>query len=219
MATLRLAGEACEPAEFWELLCTGKLRITELGANERDAIALFEERSPEEAARHAISGRRLEILERVLEGQSLNFIALDLGMANSTVSVKFRRIATTLGLGQRIHALPVLVAQLWFAKKPYARVKAQSCHLQLGCRQLRVLALPRADLKPLQRLPDAEAEVCRLFLEGCSHAEIAEFRKTRLRTTANQISSIFRKFRVSGRLELLTQFAREAAAPDLEMSA
>jgi DNA-binding NarL/FixJ family response regulator len=219
LATVRLAGEACDPAELWELLCAGRLHVCELAADERHAIALLEERSANDATGHAIAGRRREILERVLEGQSLSFVALDLGMANSTVSAEFKRSATTLGLGRRIAELPVLIAQLWFAKKPHARVKAHSCHLHLGCQQLRVLALPRADLKPLLRLSRAEAEVCRLLLEGRSHAEISAARETRPRTTANQISSIFRKFGVSGRLELLTQLAREAVAPNLEMSA
>lgn len=51
-------------------------------------------------------------------------------------------------------------------------------------------------------LTPAEREVTVLLLDGRDNASIAEERGTSLRTTANQIASVFRKLGVSSRAEL-----------------
>ena len=51
-------------------------------------------------------------------------------------------------------------------------------------------------------LTAAEEEVVALVLEGLSNAGIARRRRTRQRTVANQLASIFRKLGVSSRSEL-----------------
>jgi DNA-binding NarL/FixJ family response regulator len=53
-------------------------------------------------------------------------------------------------------------------------------------------------------LSPAESEVAALAVSGQSNAEIATFRGTSLRTTANQIASLFSKLGVHSRLELVT---------------
>jgi DNA-binding NarL/FixJ family response regulator len=55
-------------------------------------------------------------------------------------------------------------------------------------------------------LPDdlttAEKEVAALVLEGLSNQDIAEVRGTSVRTIANQVAAIFRKLKVTARVEL-----------------
>lgn len=52
------------------------------------------------------------------------------------------------------------------------------------------------------RLTPAERAVMALLLAGKSNAEIAKARKTAVRTVANQVASLFRKFGVGSRAEL-----------------
>ncbi len=62
-------------------------------------------------------------------------------------------------------------------------------------------------------LTDAERDVLSGILNGESNAEIARRRRSRPRTVANQVASIFRKLGVSSRLELI---ARAGAGEDPE---
>lgn len=202
------AREPFESGALWLELCSGRLRFTELGLTATHCVGVLEPRTGNDVALHALSERRLDILQRVLEGQSLNFIALELNLANSTVSAEFKHAMRALGLATRVAELPILVLQLWGAVRAYTSATPRCARLSVGSSERRVLAMPRVDVCSLECLPRAEAEVCRLLLAGLSHAHIAELRDTSSRTTANQISAIFRKFRVSGRLELLVKIAR-----------
>lgn len=51
-------------------------------------------------------------------------------------------------------------------------------------------------------LTTAEREVMALLLEGRSNAQIAKARKTAVRTVANQVASLFRKYGVGSRAAL-----------------
>lgn len=57
-------------------------------------------------------------------------------------------------------------------------------------------------------LSAAEREVLRCLLRGDSYAEIATRRRTAMRTTANQVASIFRKVGVASRGELAARLSR-----------
>lgn len=61
-------------------------------------------------------------------------------------------------------------------------------------------------------LTKAEEEVARYVLEGLSNKQIALRRGTCERTVANQLSSLYRKLRVSSRAELATAFVRALSA-------
>lgn len=56
-------------------------------------------------------------------------------------------------------------------------------------------------------LSAAENEVLALLLDGYDNASIAAARKTSPRTTANQVSSIFRKLGVASRAELAAKLS------------
>lgn len=61
---------------------------------------------------------------------------------------------------------------------------------------------PLPTMPPIADLTAAEREVAALVLDGHDNAGIAKARGTSLRTTANQVASIFRKLGVSSRAEL-----------------
>lgn len=64
-----------------------------------------------------------------------------------------------------------------------------------------------APSRPGPVLTPAEREVMALLLAGKSNGEIARQRKTAVRTVANQVASLFRKFGVGSRAALAARVA------------
>lgn len=62
---------------------------------------------------------------------------------------------------------------------------------------------PEAAAPP--RLTPAERAVLELLLRGASNADIARQRRSSVRTVANQVASVFRKYGVHSRAELVTR--------------
>ena len=195
-------------SEWWPRMRQGDARLALVRHLPHDTLAVFRDRHPSER-RRPLEGRALEVLERVLSGRSLNATAIELGVSNSTVSGEFKSAVSALGIGGRLASLPMVVAQLWQANRSCSSQTVPVGTLFVGGVGWQVLLVPRPDLALNEQLSGAELDVCRLQLVGLSHAEIARHRTTSLRTTANQLSAVFRKLAVSGRLELVTKLAQE----------
>lgn len=151
-----------------------------------------------------IEGRRREILEAVLCGDGQKNIAMDKGLAPSTVALNARLGLESMGLHckpSRVHPLLMLAARA--GREQNGALAATLSFFQRGSEQLRVVAAPRPDRRLVKALPPAELAVVRALIEGHCYAEIAEHRGTSTRTIANQITAVFRRMRVSGRSELL----------------
>lgn len=118
--------------------------------------------------------------ERVLalrgQGFTLKFIAIELGLAESTV-------CTLLSIAQRS-----LNLARWEVGGPGQQISSDQWALRLE--------------GVCSRLSSAEAEVVRLVAEGRSNQDIAVRRQRSMRTVANQVVSIFRKLRIGSRIEL-----------------
>ena len=69
-------------------------------------------------------------------------------------------------------------------------------------------AFPIQGHEPTEKLTDAERDVLRGVLSGCSNREIAVRRKTSTRTVANQVAALFHKFGVFTRNELAAKALR-----------
>ncbi|HEY3252379.1 MAG TPA: helix-turn-helix transcriptional regulator [Polyangiaceae bacterium] len=191
----------------WAGLCSGRLRIVRYVQDSYQTSLYLEERRADDALRWAIRERPLSILERVLAGQSLNYISLDLSLSCSTISAEFKVAMRALGLQARLSGLPLFLPQLWHAARIHANDPPRVRPGWDGKGATKV-SLPRPDLILPTFLSPAELQVCAMLLQGSTHAEIANERGTSLRTTANQIASIFGKLKVSGRLELVTSLAQ-----------
>jgi DNA-binding NarL/FixJ family response regulator len=74
-----------------------------------------------------------------------------------------------------------------------------------------ILSFPVAELPLPDALSAAEKAVCQLLLTGASNAEIAQLRRTSVRTVANQVASILKKLGAASRSELPTILARRAS--------
>jgi DNA-binding NarL/FixJ family response regulator len=153
-----------------------------------------------------LEGRRLAILEAVLCGYGQKTVAIDLKLAPSTIALNARLGLQYLGLGckpSRVHPLLMVAAKA--GSRSDGTLAATLSRLVIGNRQLRVVALPRPDRRLFKVLPPAELAVIRLLVEGYCYEEMARLRGTATRTVANQITAVFRRMRVSGRSELLSQ--------------
>src|SRR5687768_6985552 len=74
-----------------------------------------------------------------------------------------------------------------------------------------ILSFPAGDPALPDTLSAAEKEVCVLLLAGATNAEVAERRRTAVRTVANQVASILRKLGAGSRSELPRALARHHA--------
>jgi DNA-binding NarL/FixJ family response regulator len=150
-----------------------------------------------------LEGRRLEVLEAVLGGLRQKNIAIDLGLAPSTVALNARLALESIGASgkpSRAHPLLMLAAR---AAAESGRVTLRCSNIEGPNGELRVVSLARPDLALDGGLPSAELAVIRSLVEGSSYEEIAVSRGTSTRTIANQISAVFKRLGVSGRSELV----------------
>lgn len=77
--------------------------------------------------------------------------------------------------------------------------------LEVGGERLVVLSAPV--MVDEDALTDAEREVARRVVGGCTNAEVGAARGSSERTVANQLQSIYRKLGVSDRRELARRLA------------
>jgi DNA-binding NarL/FixJ family response regulator len=208
-ARLKESRTESELAAWWPRLRSGEIRLSLLLHEALHSIAVFRERHIGER-RRTLNGRPLEILERVLSGQPLNYISIELGVSNSTVSLDFKQAATLLGMPRRVAGLPVLLAQMWQATQTSSPRGVETGTVTADSLGWTVLRIARPDVALEHYLTPCELAVGRLLLEGLAHAAIARRLAKRERTVSNQIAAIFRKLRVSGRLELVMALVRGA---------
>jgi DNA-binding NarL/FixJ family response regulator len=146
--------------------------------------------------------KHLQVLEAFLTGVAQKAIAMDLDVAPSTVASYARSALRHLGVHDRpsqVQPLLILAAKASQSLNPTCRCDVTFLH---ETEPLRVVAFPRPDSE-LPTVPPAELSVLRCLVEGMTHSEIARRRGTAIRTVANQLASVFSRFRVSGRRELI----------------
>ncbi len=167
----------------------------------------------------------LKKLERFLLGTSQKLLAFEYKVSNATIASQCAAALNAMAPGQTASRAAILLVMAAHAAhgtplEP-ARVDAELD----GSRRLISCAVPGASL--FDRLSPCESAVAQLLIEGKMHVEIAAERKTSVRTTANQLASIFSKLGVSGRNELRscailgisTKFARRQAITSLPAQA
>jgi DNA-binding CsgD family transcriptional regulator len=153
--------------------------------------------------------RRVHILERTLLEGNQKGVAIDLGLAPSTVALLTKQCLKSLGLACTPSRVPPhLVMAAHAARRAREHHPARSCELHDAHASYRVVSVARPDFRLASLLTPAEFLVARLLVEGKSHAEIAARRRTTLRTVANQLAAAFHRLGVSGRLDLLGQLAQ-----------
>jgi len=196
-------GTPFELAELWFQLCSGASRVADtFSTSERLYVVLT---AGSGRGRRRSMQRSLGMLEQVLLGRSAKVVALEAQVSDSTVALAVKGLLRKMGLRCRARGTPHLIVMAARA------ARSENCPRLLGRvsafghpRERRwVVSAARPDFRGLDELSAAERSVLLELLEGKSHVEIAETRRTSTRTIANQLGTAFRKLGVSGHAQTL----------------
>ncbi|MEI9942003.1 MAG: LuxR C-terminal-related transcriptional regulator [Pseudomonadota bacterium] len=195
-------GEALPLAQLWRELASGTCRVVDGFFTQTQGYLVT---TPTELrSTRALDRRCVGILAAILRGSSQKALSFDMAMAPSTVTLNARRALDRMGLTSkpsRVHPLLILAAGA--AGEQDESVTGRLSVLVRGDVAFRVVSVARPDSCLLPQLSGAEVDVVRCLVEGYSHVGMAELRGTSSRTIANQIASVFRRLRVTGRIELV----------------
>ncbi|HEY0469041.1 MAG TPA: hypothetical protein VGC79_32835 [Polyangiaceae bacterium] len=190
----------------------GSARLLECIATETFASLAVADRTQPAAP---IPWRRQQMLNGVLLGHSSKQIAIELGVAPSTVAADVRLGLEALGVSASASRVPLPLALLAHATHYPALNRFV---VQTGCtRQGLTCQVFHAPLVPLDRSlsPALSAVVYQLAL-GRTYKEIADSRRTSPRTIANQLSQAFKTLGISGRPGVLSYLGLNASAEDID---
>jgi DNA-binding NarL/FixJ family response regulator len=216
----RVSGEAFELALLWAGLCSGAQRIVLTFGNEERCYVVVERNIAASNVRR-ISPTRLDVLERVLLGQSPKAVALDRQVSISTVAGAMKSCLSKMGLDCRASSRPALLVMAATAARHPERdvLKGRISRFEYQGRKLWVVSAQRPDFELSQTLSRAELRVVRHLVDGLTYTQISRLRGTSSRTIANQLGAAFRKLGVSGRQQLLDRLIyRPGAASPRELS-
>jgi DNA-binding CsgD family transcriptional regulator len=154
-----------------------------------------------------VHARNLKFLERVLLGQAPKVVAIELGVAISTVAAGIQETLRWIGLQCRLSNSPVMLTMAVRAAchAPEAPTLGRLTRVKADQDRYWLVSVRRPDLEFPVELSQAEAAVVRQLVAGRTHAEISQQRTTSTRTVANQLAAAFRKLGVSGRAAILHQ--------------
>ncbi|HEY2404798.1 MAG TPA: helix-turn-helix transcriptional regulator [Polyangiaceae bacterium] len=199
--------EPFELAALWQAIGAGSIRILDVFYTADRCYCVLTQ-APNNKRRTPLSGRTLEILQRVLGGQSQKTVSIELNVSASAITRAMKTMLRGVGLACRPSAAPLLFSMAARAATGQLHAAARSSRFAWNGLDCHVLSAGRPDRSLGNPLSDAERAVARLLLEGRSHAEIAHARHTSTRTIANQVSAIFRRLNISGRGELMSFLLR-----------
>jgi DNA-binding CsgD family transcriptional regulator len=191
--------------QVWPKLASGELAICYFATSPTAVYLGVEVVAP--ADRRAHGPGDCALVEQLLLGAQQKAVASDLGRSAAHVCLRASRCLRALGFKGRVNGVPAALVML---------VELSVSGLELTARVTRfdgagdhgyLVALPRPD-RPHALFTPAERAILRGLVDGQHADEIATERGSTVRTVVNQIGSIYRKLRVSGRIELLGKLLR-----------
>jgi DNA-binding NarL/FixJ family response regulator len=211
LATLRSAPAVDDTRleSIWSDLTEGRARVTAWTSNEACTVMRIQRLH---TRAESLDARSVQVLERLLLGVSQKVCAAELGLSTSSVTTIARRGLSTIGIQCTPSRVPLLVVVLARA----ARVSEPFPMPIVRTSNSGELSMANACLLPktlfASALSGAELVVTALLAQGFTYAEIAQRRGTSVRTVANQITSVFHRMRVSGRIQLLAAIAQSLSS-------
>ena len=201
-------------AAIWDNLISGRWSVVDsFSVGDRSYLA-FDLRALA-SSRPRLTERQLEILERTLSAPCQKVVAIELGRTASTVAWSLAQSLKAMGFSCQASRVPsFLVAAIHAHHGSTDLVDARFRGWGEGSTAFGIASIPRPDLCLAPLLTSTEYAVARLLADGNSRSEIAALRNASTRTVANQVSAVFRKLNVSGRLELLAYAARSFRRAD-----
>jgi DNA-binding CsgD family transcriptional regulator len=204
--------ERLKLAALWDELIAGTTKVDSWSHTEHTWSMVVSRRSLKDHPAHSLRRRDVAILEEALLSGVRKHVAVEAGLSCSSIAVIMQSCFQFMGLSCLPSRIPGLVVAAAHARHhlgggSFAAGAPVRPHLTLA---ERTITLRRPDTHLAAWLAPAEHAVIHLLIEGMTYAEIAEVRRTSVRTVANQVASGFRRLDVSGRAELLCLLARWA---------
>jgi DNA-binding CsgD family transcriptional regulator len=192
---------------IWYGLAHGRLRVANTWVvADRCFVALKRMSSAASTGRHA------EVAERVFSGEQPKVVAAELGLSPSTVCTHCKSFLELASERPKTPGLAAFIAKAACAARGAPLPGPRFHGLDSEANLVLSIAIP---VEPLERaaLSRAEKAITAQLVEGKSTVEIGAARGTSTRTLANQIASIYRKLRVSGRRELVAVLLSDSWLP------
>jgi len=192
-----------EPSELWVLLRDGRASVS--AATYRDGRCFATLSTPSES-RSPRKVHDVDTLASLLAGQQMKVVAADLGISLASLSERCIRTLRSMTSSDRVGRSPIIVVMAALAARGLPLPPA---HIEVWGRDFCVVSTEIPSAPVTTPLSPCELEVWRLILEGRACAEVALERRTSPRTAVNQLSSIFKKLGVSGRVALRARAVEE----------
>lgn len=205
-------GEDLDLATLWADLTTGRCHLVDSFYWEGRCFVMLQQRAAPVRDRR-LAPKRVEVLKRILLGESQKAVAIDFRLAVSTVALTCSQCLRAMGddhVASRVPALLVMAAHADEGFELAPAIAFRTAPPDSDGRWTASVERPDTALPAL--LTNAESDVTRLLVEGLTHAEIARLRRRSPRTIANQLASVFAKMQVSGRSELISKLVRARLA-------
>jgi DNA-binding NarL/FixJ family response regulator len=184
--------------QVWDLLSIRAISVVSSYCTEEHCCLEVRKASPVRP-----DAQDLQVLARVLLGESQKAVALDLRCAPSTVATRTSSVLRRMGFTCTARSVPTALIMMAHATRSSASFADVTFSLAVDYPERGALriARPRTDLGEL--VTASERHVLEMIVEGAGHREIARRRGCSMRTIANQIAALHRKFGVSGRISLI----------------
>jgi DNA-binding NarL/FixJ family response regulator len=198
-----------DPADVWRGLVNGRHFLQSSVCTDTRCFATLHLRPPFPRAPRA-SDSKIQVLEKLLLGFSQKQLAIETGRSVSSVCSSASDCLQAFGYAKPSR-LPIMLVMAAHAANGLSLGPARLVSFDASQGGRWLLSMPRPDIYLQERLSTAEWLVARMLVEGRSYAEMARLREISIRTVANQLSAVFHKLGVSGRVEFLVKIVREEA--------
>lgn len=189
----------------WKYHTDGRVRFcAQTQAEGQIALVSREETSPS-----ALVDTESRVLQRVFCGETQKVLALELGLASSTVSHRYNRALAKLKINRR-EAPTTLVLAAQSAAGLTSQVSARSATFANRSGRWHVVWIPVPQTDQIDDLTSTEQQVASWVIEGRNRSEISRIRGTSVHTASHQIHSIFATLRLAGRYALIRRAAELA---------
>jgi DNA-binding NarL/FixJ family response regulator len=185
-----------EALAAWEALIRGRWSLVDRFDTDQRRFVVAVRNDPHFPDPRGLSMRERQVAGYAGLGRSAKEIGYLLGAPAASVENSLRRAQAKLGFSSRAELTD------FFAPRS---LRAHVAEMAIGNEQLLVGSIPLLDDTKLVGLSPAERHVLTLLIAGSTDRDIAKRRATSARTVANQVQSLFRKFGVRSRGELVAR--------------
>jgi len=211
-----VVGSLANIGGIWDELAAG--RLTVIGQELDSASVRLRLRFGPASNVTAGHQANIETLKSVLIGRPQKILALQLGIAASTISSRGRTALVGMGAPSSLRRAPLALAMLAavhdLGLEPVGagyRLTSSATGTELE------ISMPRPELAFRARLTPAELDVVRAIMAGASQRQVGNQRERSARTIANQMAAISEKLRASGRFGFIRlAVAMASGSPRLE---